>query len=67
MIFRFNNYFVELLKDPIGQYNIKIIKITGPARFDRELIVKSKVASIESLNEYISRYVPQSNMPLEKV
>ena len=63
MVFRFNNYYVELDKDPVGLYNMKIIKITGPAKFDRELIVKSKVTSIDSLNDYIIRYVPGSQLP----
>lgn len=63
MVFRFNNYFVELDKDPVGKYNMRIIKVTGPARFDRELIVKSKVSSIDSMNELISRYIPGTHIP----
>jgi hypothetical protein len=63
MVFSFNNYFVKLDKDPAGKYNLVIVKITGPAQFDRELIVKTKINSIDSLNEYIGKYIPCSNIP----
>ena len=44
MVFTFNNYYVELTKESgPNTYGVKILKVTGPAHFNRELIVESTI------------------------
>jgi len=62
MWFSFNNYFIELKKiENSGQYDLRIIKVTGPAIFDRKTILETTIHSIDNLTEVISTHVPNSN------
>lgn len=63
MVLCFNNYFVRLEKSMDGTYKMTILKVTGPARFDREEIACTQINSLDSLQQYITEYIPQSHLP----
>lgn len=63
MVFYFNNYQVGLNRsENDGKYTITITKITGPASFDRQTIMKTEINSIESLNSCLSKYIPENQL-----
>ena len=62
MILCFDNYFVKQEKNAEGGYVMTILKVTGPALFDREVIHKTAISSLESLHDHIQYFIPQSHL-----